>query len=93
MGGSSRDEKAVAMVIGDKGLESTVAPASIYLQQFIEFLMVNMVDCVLALFRRTCVSAPGLPRYERMRETALVDILLFSPHSLQDLYSGKSLPL
>ena len=31
VGGSSRDEKAVAMVIGDKGLESTVAPASIYL--------------------------------------------------------------
>ena len=29
MGGDGRDEKAVAMVIGDKGLESTVAPASI----------------------------------------------------------------
>ena len=93
MGGSSRDEKAVAMVIGDKGLESTVAPASIYLQQFIEFLMFNMVEvCVFALLR-TCVSVPGLPRYERMRETPLVDILLFSPHSLQDLHSGKSLPL
>ena len=47
MGGSSRDEKAVAMVIGDKGLESTVAPASIYLQQFIEFLMFNMMNEVL----------------------------------------------
>ena len=31
VGGGSRVEKAVAMVIGDKGLESTVAPASIYL--------------------------------------------------------------
>ena len=31
VGGSGRVEKAVAMVIGDKGLESTVAPASIYL--------------------------------------------------------------
>ena len=39
------------------------------------------------------MSVPGLPRYERMRETALVDVLLFSPHSLQDLHSGKFLPL
>ena len=39
------------------------------------------------------MSAPRLPRYERMRETALVDVLLFSPHSLEDLHSEKSLPL
>ena len=50
VGGSGRVEKAVAMVIGDKGLESTVAPASIYLRQFIEFLMFNMVE-VLINFR------------------------------------------
>ena len=49
VGGSSRDEKAVAMVIGDKGLESTVAPASIYLQQFIEFLMFDMVEVLINL--------------------------------------------
>ena len=54
VGGSSRDEKAVAMVIGDKGLESTVAPASIYLQQFIEFLMFNMVEVLINL--RLCPS-------------------------------------
>ena len=54
VGGSSRDEKAVAMVIGDKGLESTVAPASIYLQQFIEFLMFNIVEVLINL--RLCPS-------------------------------------
>ena len=54
VGGSSRDEKAVAMVIGDKGLESTVAPASIYLQQFIEFLMFNIVEVLINL--RHCPS-------------------------------------
>ena len=54
VGGSGRDEKAVAMVIGDKGLESTVAPASIYLQQFIEFLMFNMVEVLINL--RLCPS-------------------------------------
>ena len=55
MGGSSRDEKAVAMVTGDKGLESTVAPASIYLlQQFIEFLMFNVVEVLIDL--RLCHS-------------------------------------
>ena len=55
VGGSSRVEKAVAMVIGDKGLESTVAPASIYLQQFIEFLMFNMMNEVL-IDLRVCPS-------------------------------------
>ena len=54
VGGSSRDEKAVAMVIGDKGLESTVAPASIYLRQFIECLMFNMVEVLINL--RHCPS-------------------------------------
>ena len=54
VGGSSRVEKAVAMVIGDKGLESTVAPASIYLRQFIEFLMFNMVEVLINL--RLCPS-------------------------------------
>ena len=58
VGGSSRDEKAVAMVIGDKGLESTVAPASIYLQQFIEFLMFNMVEVLrLCPSKDLCVGA------------------------------------
>ena len=54
VGGSGRVEKAVAMVIGDKGLESTVAPASIYLQQFIEFVMFNIVDVLIDL--RHCPS-------------------------------------
>ena len=58
VGGSGRDEKAVAMVIGDKGLESTVAPASIYLQQFIEFLMFNMVEVLrLCPSKDLCVGA------------------------------------
>ena len=58
VGGSGRDEKAVAMVIGDKGLESTVAPASIYLRQFIEFLMFNMIEVLIKL--RLCPSSKDL---------------------------------
>ena len=39
-------------------LESTVAPASIYLQQFIEFLMFNMVEVLINL--RLCLSLKDL---------------------------------